>query len=222
MSFIAAAMWLVSDITSARQFSTWWFLWANSATHLLTYSLVAALTAKVRRQLASEHRRANCDALTGLNNRYAFLDAGAAEVARSQRYNHPLAVAFLDLDNFKQLNDSKGHEAGDEALIACANALLGVLRSSDQVARLGGDEFAILLPEVKYDESEAAGNKIIVAVNNALRRFPPVTCSIGMAWFEYAERDFPAMLKAADALMYEAKESGKNAVRSRRFNTTSP
>jgi len=107
MSFIGAATWFVSDIMSERQFSTWWLMWANSATRLLTYSLVAILTAKVRQQFESEHRNANCDALTGLNNRHAFLDAGASEVARAKRYNHPLAVVFMDLDNFKKLNDSK-------------------------------------------------------------------------------------------------------------------
>lgn len=217
MAFIAAAMWTAGDIASGRQFSAPWIPWVNIATHFMTYSLVAVLAAQVRLQFKREHEHATRDVLTGLLNRRAFFDAGASEAERSKRYARPLSVVFLDLDDFKQLNDAKGHDAGDEALQATARALLGTLRSNDRVARLGGDEFAILLPEIGYDEAVEAGHKISVAVNSALQGFPPVTGSIGVAWFEEVDRTFPAMLKAADELMYEVKESGKNNLRSRRF-----
>ena len=217
IALLAAVMWNVADIASERQFSAPWIPWANAVTRLMTYSLVALLAAQVRLQLEREHELATSDPLTRLQNRRAFLDAGAFEVDRSKRYGHPLAVVFLDLDDFKQLNDTKGHDAGDTALRATAGALLGVLRSSDRVARMGGDEFAVLLPEIGYDAAIDAGQKISIAVNNALRDFPPVRGSIGVAWFEDAHHTFPAMLKAADELMYEAKESGKGDMRSRRF-----
>ena len=84
--------------------------------------------------------------LTGLQNRRAFLDVGESETERSKRYARSLSVVSLDLDNFKQLNDTKGHDVGYVALRVTAKALLGTLRASDRVARLGGDEFAILLP----------------------------------------------------------------------------
>ena len=216
MAFLGAVMWAVTDIVSERQFSASWLPWANSATRFVTYSIVAVLAAKVRMQLERENEHATCDALTGLKNRRAFLDAGTAEVARSKRYAHSLAVIFLDLDNFKQLNDTSGHDAGDAALQATAKALLGTLRSSDRVARLGGDEFAIMLPEVGYDEADEAAHKIFDAINIALQEFLPVTGSIGVAWFEKVDRSFPDMLKAADELMYEVKASGKGNVLSRR------
>lgn len=217
MAFFAATVWGVGDIASGRQFSASWIPWANAATHFITYGLVAILAAQVSLQLKRERERATMDALTGLQNRRAFLDVGESETERSKRYARPLSVVFLDLDNFKQLNDTKGHDAGDAALRVTAKALLGALRASDRVARLGGDEFAILLPEVGYDEAVEAGRKIFVAVNGVLRDYPPVKVSLGVAWFEAVDRTFHAMLKAADELMYEVKESGKNDIRSRRF-----
>ena len=217
VAILASAMWLVGDIASERQYSAQWIPWVNALTHLMTYSLVALLATQVRLQFEREHERATRDALTGLHNRRAFLEAGTSEVERTKRYAHPLAVIILDLDDFKQLNDTKGHDVGDAALRATAAALLGASRSSDRVARLGGDEFAILLLEIGYEASIEVGRKISIAVNAALLDFPPVKGSIGIAWFGEADRSFPAMLKAADELMYEVKKSGKDNVRSRRF-----
>ena len=217
MAVLAAAIWAVSDIASARQFSAEWIPWANAVTRLMTYSLVAFLAAQLRQQFEREHQHATRDALTGLSNRRAFFEAGNAEIERSKRYGHPLTVIFLDLDDFKQINDTRGHDAGDAALQATARALLGTMRSSDQVARLGGDEFAVLLPESGYDAAVEAGRKIFLSANAALADFPPVKGSVGIAWFEESNRLFPDMVKAADELMYEVKESGKNDVRSRAF-----
>ncbi len=217
IAFLAAVMWSVSDIASERQFGAPWIPWANALTRLMTYSIVALLVAQVRLLFEREHEFATSDALTQLQNRRAFLEAGAFEVDRAKRYGHPQAVVFLDLDDFKQLNDTKGHDAGDAALRATAHALRGALRSSDRVARLGGDEFAVLLPEIGYDAAVEAGRKISIAVNNALRDFPPVKGSIGIAWFGDAQRTFPELLKAADELMYEVKAGGKGDMRSRLF-----
>jgi diguanylate cyclase (GGDEF)-like protein len=217
VAFLAAAMWTVADVVSEREFSTQWIPWTNAVTRLMIYSLVAFLVAQIRLQFEREHKHATHDALTGLQNRPAFLDAGASEVERAKRYSHPLAVIFLDLDDFKQLNDSQGHDAGDAALRATAAALRSTLRSSDRVARLGGDEFAVLLPETGYEAAVDAGRKISTAVDAALEAFPPVKVSIGVAWFDTADRSFPVMLKAADELMYEVKQSGKHDMRSRRI-----
>ncbi|MEQ1741315.1 MAG: GGDEF domain-containing protein [Candidatus Nitrotoga sp.] len=217
MAILASAMWLVGDIASERQYSAQWIPWVNALTHLITYSLAVLLATQVRLQFEREHERATRDALTGLHNRRAFLDAGVSEVERSKRYTHPLAVVILDLDDFKQLNDTKGHDAGDAALRATAGALRCISRANDRVARLGGDEFAILLVEIGYEAAVEAGRKISIAVSAALQDFPPVKGSIGIAWFGQADRSFPAMLKVADELMYEVKKSGKDSVCLRRF-----
>jgi diguanylate cyclase (GGDEF)-like protein len=222
ISLLAAAMWMIADIASARDFSATWIHWANAATRFMTYGLVAILAAQVKSQLDKEHEHATRDGLTGLMNRRTFVKTGESEVVRSRRYRHTMAVLFMDLDQFKVLNDSKGHDAGDAALKATAQGLRSVLRDTDRVARLGGDEFAILLPEIAYDEAIDAGRKISVAVNAALVDYRPVTVSTGIAWFGSAEGSFVDMLKAADQLMYEAKSSGKGLVRSRQFSGTQP
>lgn len=217
MAFLAAAMWASSDIAAERQFSADWVPWVNAFVRFFIYGLVAVLAAQLRLQLAKESERATRDPLTGLSNRRAFLETGAVEIKRSKRYAHPLAVVFLDLDDFKQLNDRRGHDVGDEALRATAGALDGVTRSTDCVARLGGDEFAILLPETNYDAAVETGRKIISAAKRVLVPFPPVAASVGVAWFEAADRPFADMLKSADELMYAAKQKGRGAMEAQRF-----
>jgi diguanylate cyclase (GGDEF)-like protein len=213
LSLLAAIMWTSADILSQRLFSAAWVPFVNGLIHFVTNAFIAHLTARVKALLERQKEIASHDVLTGLLNRRAFFETGEAEADRSQRYGHPLAVVFLDLDDFKRLNDSQGHEAGDRALKAVANGLSGSLRTTDRLARLGGDEFAVLLPEISYDAATDAGNKIAAAVDAALKEFPPASASIGTAWFERAAGDFPGMLDAADALMYEIKQSGKHGLR---------
>lgn len=222
MAFFAAVIWVVSDIVSDRQFSSAWIPWANVATRLVTYSLVVVLIAEVRIQFNRVNENAARDALTGLLNRRAFLEKGDLEVIRSNRYGHTLAVIFLDLDNFKQLNDSKGHDTGDAALQASAKALSATLRTNDLVARVGGDEFAILLPEINYDDALETGTKLLGAVKSALGYFPPASASLGIAWFEEVDLTFPELLKAADELMYEVKTNGKGNLSARPFFFDNP
>lgn len=215
-SLLAVLMWIVTDPSDAKQ-NEIWLPYLNGITRLGTYTFVAYMTAKVRMLLMREMERATHDTLTGLLNRRAFLDAGETETARTLRYSHSMAVIFLDLDNFKQLNDSRGHDAGDAALQAVAKALGNTLRATDTVARLGGDEFAVILPEVDRKSAEEAGNKIADAIADALLRFPPVSASLGIAWFEKGRDDFATMLKAADVLMYKMKRDGKGGVRLQAF-----
>lgn len=217
IAFLAAAMWAISDGVSARQFSASWIPWANSVTRWMTYSLVAFLTAKVHEQYDKEHENATRDVLTGLLNRRAFLDGGMLEVERLKRYSHPAAFVFIDLDNFKQLNDTQGHDVGDAALQEVAETLRNMLRTTDLVARLGGDEFAVLLPEIGFDAALDTANKILLAAHKALQKFPPVKLSIGLAWYEEINKPFLAMLEDADRLMYAAKENGKGNIRAQRI-----
>lgn len=218
LALLAAGMWAASDMLADGKFSLSWIPWINGMTRWMTYSLCAYLVAQVRLQFEREHKHATRDTLTNLHNRRAFFEAGAYEVERSKRHAHSLAIAFLDLDNFKQLNDTQGHDVGDLALQTTAQTLKNSLRSSDIVARLGGDEFAIVLPEIGHEEALVLGQKLSEAVNQSLEKFSPVQASVGIAWFEKAEQEFPAMLKAADTLMYEAKESGKATMHIRRFD----
>lgn len=217
LAFVASIMWLMADLTTNQQFSSLWVPWVNALTRLSIYSLIAFLLAVVRQQLVREREQATQDVLTGLQNRRAFLEKGNAEVVRSDRYNHPLAVFFLDLDNFKSLNDTKGHDVGDEALRVTARVLQNSLRASDQIARLGGDEFAGILPEIDYESAVETLRKVHADINNALLGFSPVTASTGISYYEKPVLPFTEMLKSADELMHEVKASSKGNVLSKKF-----
>ena len=214
---LAASMWIVSDLHTEEGSNVVGVAILNGVVRLLTYCFVAYLVARVRTLLRRESELAMRDPLTGLMNRRAFLEAGAAESSRSQRYGHSVAVIFLDLDNFKTLNDSQGHDAGDAALKAVAVEVKRVLRLTDSAARLGGDEFAFILPQVDKGSANDAGRKVAAALAVALAPFPPVTASIGIAWFEQANGPFSEMLKEADSLMYVMKQEGKSGIRIKSF-----
>ena len=154
------------------------------------------------------------DGLTALPNRSLFNKLLSQAISQAQRSNKQLAVAFIDLDRFKQINDTLGHEAGDQLLKEVATRLKTCLRDSDIVARLGGDEFVVLLTELT-DEKYAAtvAQKIITAIGKPFiligQEFR-VTASIGISTYPLDGQDAQTMTKNADIAMYQAKEDGRN------------
>ncbi len=217
-SLLAAIVWVSADILTGREYSSSWIPWANGLTRFGVYALVAHLVASLREILVQEYEMARHDPLTGLLNRRAFFEIGHSEAARAKRYGHSLGIVFLDLDDFKKLNDARGHEVGDLALKAVSEALVKILRSSDAAARLGGDEFSVVLPEASFQAATDTGRKIAHAINHALTHFAPVSVSIGIAWFEQVSVEFPQMMNAADGLMYEIKKAEKHGVCAKQFN----
>ena len=158
------------------------------------------------------------DQLTGVLNRRGMDDMFAKEIARAERHDSPLCVALLDIDNFKKLNDSLGHQAGDQALIHLATVCRDTLRPQDTVARYGGEEFVILLPDTKLPEASHAITRL---QRELTKRFflhandkVLITFSAGVTAF-IATDDPASALKRADEAMYEAKQTGKNRVISR-------
>jgi diguanylate cyclase (GGDEF)-like protein/PAS domain S-box-containing protein len=155
------------------------------------------------------------DPLTGLFNRRRFEQELERHVAHTQRYGAEGALLVLDLDDFKSVNDTLGHNAGDELIIAVSGLLKAQLRDSDIVARLGGDEFAILLPTGGPDEAETVAAKLVRTVREEIsvagaRRSRRVTTSIGVAPFGAADANGEELLIYADLAMYEAKEAGRD------------
>lgn len=221
VALLAAIMWMTSDMVSEPISILSWIPWANAVTRFMTYSLLAILAAQVYDKFEKEHDQATLDTLTGLGNRRAILEAGETEVARAKRYGRSMAVFFIDLDCFKQLNDAKGHDVGDAALRAAAYALQSSMRSTDFVARLGGDEFAILIPEIGFDAAVSAGKKCLSTLQAHLEAYPPpVKASLGIAWIDTFDLSFAEILCAADQLMYEVKAKGKNGFLARRIAPT--
>lgn len=152
-------------------------------------------------------RMATTDVLTGLKNRRYFTEMLAVEIFRQLRYGGVFSLIAIDLDKFKQLNDTQGHEIGDRALVLLATTLLDNTRSSDVVARLGGDEFCVLLPRATANDAAAVASLLTDAIAKAMRGVGyDLTASVGAATFAEAPASTSAALKSADQAMYRVKQ----------------
>lgn len=179
------------------------------------------ITKRKENEDAIEHL-AFYDPLTRLPNRRLLRDRLAHALAHKVRHKHEGALLFIDLDNFKIINDSLGHDQGDLLLQEVATRLIGAVRESDTVARLGGDEFVVMLENLSSDRSEAAtqarsvGEKILTALYqpyNLPGHQCECSCSIGVTLFCDRHQDVDELLKQADLAMYRAKSAGRNALR---------
>lgn len=179
---------------------------------------VITLEARLNESLAKQSELALRDGLTGLRNRRAFDARLDEEMRRALRYQHPFALLILDIDHFKDYNDTHGHPQGDQLLRELARVFQNGVRASDVVARYGGEEFAIILTETDRESAYLAAEKIRAAVSAgdfSQAEAPPgghVTVSLGLATFPEDAADVEALLKCADEALYRAKRSGRNRV----------
>jgi len=186
---------------------------ASGAARLVLYFVVLALLGAMRRMQCQLDAEARTDQQTGAANARAFNGLAQAEIGRSRRYQHELSLAYLDLDDFKALNDRLGHLEGDRVLAQVGHVMRSMVRSEDTVARLGGDEFAILMPETRAADARAVVNRVrreMARVRTADGR--PVPCSVGVVTFARAPVSLDELVGAGDHLMYRAKEHGKDRV----------
>jgi diguanylate cyclase (GGDEF)-like protein len=179
----------------------------------LVVAYMVSMQADIRRLLRREKEFSRRDILTGAVNRREFIELLSAEILRMMRYGRHFSLAYIDLDNFKSVNDLRGHASGDRLLRIVAEGVRDAVRSSDVVARLGGDEFAILLPETGAAAAEAVIRKVQGTVDVLLREGRwGVTMSIGLLTCESPPDSSDQALRQADSLMYRAKSEGKNRV----------
>lgn len=165
--------------------------------------------------LADTHDRATFDRLTGVTNRQALLTHLSAEIERASRYERPLCVAFIDIDNFKSVNDMYGHAAGDVILRGVAQTISENLRSSDLIGRYGGEEFMLILTETNVEEGAALSEKLRTLVERARysvvgNAAMTVTISVGVAGGLGQRLRLDNLVRDADAAMYSAKSLGRN------------
>jgi diguanylate cyclase (GGDEF)-like protein len=176
---------------------------------------VAVALATAKRDLEL-HRRAYYDALTQLPNRVLGVEELERAVAQASRHRRVLAVLFVDLDGFSDVNDSLGHEAGDQLLVQAAARLRACVRKSDVVSRLGGDEFAVMLPELAAPADAAVAARHLVTELSQPFRLPRgeavVSASVGVALYPGDAADAEALLRSADLAMYSAKQAGRGQV----------
>ena len=213
MALLTIVVWVLSNRLAGQQYSSEVIRIWNAILRLAFFALTVNLLQIVKATLDWERQLSRTDYLTGAVNSREFHQILQTEIIRSQRYHHPISLAYLDLDNFKTINDQFGHQAGDKVLQFISSTIRNSLRKVDTLARLGGDEFAILLPETNHTAAQGALLKVREAI---LSQIPPqyaaVTVSIGVVSFEHPPDSPEVMLHHADNLMYQVKSSGKNHV----------
>lgn len=157
------------------------------------------------------------DALTGLYNRHRFQEELSRTLADSARHNHRVALLFFDIDEFKYINDTFGHRAGDAMLVRVAGEVSAQVRRNELLARLGGDEFAILAPDLTEEEAQGFAERLVRALSQISFSFEGqnlrLTCSLGIAFYPLHAATADDLVACADVAMYQAKEAGKNTFR---------
>ncbi len=223
ISIFSAVIWSLADLASGRIYPSVAVPIWNAVMVLGMFSIVAYSFATMKKFLIREREHAPIDDVTGVENALFFYEQGRMEIVRSARYKRPLTLAYFDIDNFKQVNDSFGHGTGDDLLRAVAKTMKETLRSTDIIARLTADEFAVLMPETKKEDAAVAVHKVREHLAAMVKRNGwPVTFSIGVATCSVPACTIDKLIKMAKDLMHTAKEDGKNTVKYKILNLPSP
>jgi len=212
-AFCVAVAWSIIAYTSAGESIDVFIASWNFCIRFAYLALFSALLAELHLRIDDEEQLADVDGLTGLFNKRAYLEKLEMLFSQSKRYGHPMTLAYLDLDNFKNVNDDFGHATGDKVLKHAADFMIQHTRKSDLCARLGGDEFSIVFTETDYDGANAALCKLRTDFNydmseNGWR----VSMSIGAISYRVLPSTSQHMIDVADALMYSVKKRGKNSL----------
>src|SRR6267378_3563240 len=189
-------------------------LWrlVNAVTYVVVLAVGMAGLQRLRHIQQQLSRLATHDPLTGLVNARSFAARLTQELDRNRRYPRPLALLYLDLDDFKVINDSHGHQTGDAVLRLVADAMRSSMRQADIVGRLGGDEFAVLMPETDPPLADAAAHRLAAGLRTVFKGTPTVTASIGVVSCTVSDANTDELLRRGDQAMYEAKRAGKDRV----------
>lgn len=214
VSFISALTWLITNQLAGQVYSHWFIPYWNLVNRLSVYLLIVFLVSALKKSLEKEKVSARTDFLTGAFNRRGFYECVNLEIFRCHRYQRPFTIVYLDLDNFKIINDLLGHQTGDIVLQKVVGILKNQIRAIDIVARLGGDEFSLLLLEV----NQVLAPKIVFRINEELLKEMHnnnwlITFSIGVVTYLKLPPSVNEVIAQADQLMYEVKRLGKNAIK---------
>lgn len=206
--------WGIADWRSGTEYSSSFVPVWNTIIRFSLFLIIATLLSVLRDAMDREKELSRTDTLTGALNSRSFHALAQAEIDRFARYQRPFTMAYIDLDNFKAVNDRFGHAAGDRALCSVASHIKAHSRKTDTVARLGGDEFALLLPETAEEVARAAVDKLHRGLMEEMQRNGwPVTFSIGVLTCRATPRTSDELISMADQLMYSVKNGEKDGAR---------
>lgn len=206
-ALFCAIVWLSAEVLKNAAHSNIYALFWNACVRLGFFTVITLLQHALKNELVI----ARSDPLTEVSNRRHFIEIAEAELGRASRYNRPFTVVYLDIDDFKTVNDSMGHQAGDKLLKTVSGAIMKDIRSCDTLARLGGDEFALFLPETDKEPAKKVVEKLRGNLGEIVNRWP-VTFSVGVATFVKPPDSIDDMMREVDSLMYSVKKTGKNNV----------
>jgi diguanylate cyclase (GGDEF)-like protein len=177
---------------------------------ILLFSISTVLLASERLHAELEHL-ATHDSLTNATTRRYISEACEKELERCRRYDRSMAVMLMDMDYFKQINDTYGHQAGDQVLVNFVTQVNAILRSPDQLGRFGGEEFVVMLPDTALEEALSVAERIRETCAQPAQG-PHCTVSIGVTTYQQANDTVDTLLARADAALYQAKAKGRNRI----------
>lgn len=214
LSLFSALVWFISDLMARNSNLQPIIYFWNTLIRFSFFFIVVLLLSTLKSTLEHEKELSRTDYLTGAFNSRVFYGLLQMEINRSQRYKNIFTIAYIDLDNFKAVNDKFGHATGDQLLRFVVNQVRKNLRNTDVVARLGGDEFALLLPETKQGSAQLVLSKLQGDILAGMQQNNwPVTLSIGVLTCIDAPQSTDEAIRIVDDLMYSVKGGIKNGIK---------
>lgn len=213
ISSLAAVTWFVADLAPGHQYSHPLLPYWKAIARFGFFIIFSSSVVTIKSSINSLKEMARTDPLTGVSNARGFAQMAEAEIERFVRYGRPFSLAYLDVDNFKTVNDTYGHSVGDELLVQFVEILRRNLRRTDILARIGGDEFVVLLPETRPKLAQRVMNRLKETLSKEMQDGDQsVTVSIGLVTFLAPPLSVDEMITQADNVMYVAKSRGKNSL----------
>jgi len=212
-SVLSATVWLTSNLLSGQVYSLPFIAVWNTLVRFGFYATVTILLTELHHAIEEERILANTDPLTGAMNRHSFNEITEKKMISSEIHNRPYTMVYIDLDNFKAVNDTLGHAVGDLVLKVVVDTIHTQIRSTDFLARIGGDEFAILLTDIDQKHAEPIVERVRSSLLEKMQASNwGITFSIGVLTVLNMPESADKLVSLTDALMYEVKGRGKNAI----------
>jgi diguanylate cyclase (GGDEF)-like protein len=213
-STMSAVLWLAADILSGQHYSSLFVPIWNISIRFAFFIIITYLLSMLNNTIRRERELSRIDHLTSAANSRYFYEVAQMEINRIRRYQHPFTLAFIDIDDFKSVNDKFGHKTGDLVLQKVVHSFMQNVRDTDVIARVGGDEFIILFPETGQEFAQTVFPVIHDTLLKDMQKNDlSITFSIGVVICVAAPPTIDDIVKIADDLMYSAKSDGKNTVK---------